>query len=101
MRQDNKSKSVVVLAAAAASLLMVNPSARGANYAWQVLSGGNASGSWATPTNWNPNLPGPTTAADTALFNAQDVSGVSTVTLDAAQTIGNITFGDTNPATLG
>lgn len=59
-----------------------------------------ASGTWGTPGNWT----GGTVAGGsgfTAYFNTLNISGTSTVSLGASQTIGNLIFGDTNTSSAG
>ncbi|HEY1684484.1 MAG TPA: autotransporter-associated beta strand repeat-containing protein [Tepidisphaeraceae bacterium] len=99
MQRRNKAKVLFAVAAVVCGMSGSN-AARAANYVWTPLSGGNASGSWATPTNWNPNLPaGGTTAADDADFSELNITANSTITLDAPQSIAVMTFGDTDPST--
>ena len=93
-------KSVVALSAAVAGTLLASQSAHAANYVWNALTAGNASGSWSTATNWTPNLPaGGTTTADAANLNTLNITANSTITLDAAQAISVINFGDTDTTT--
>jgi fibronectin-binding autotransporter adhesin len=100
MQRRMKSKVIAAVAAASGGLFTV--SAKGANYVWTALAAGNASGSWATATNWTPNLPaGGTTTADTVNLSTLDFTVPSIVTLDAAQSVSVITFGDTDPTTPG
>jgi fibronectin-binding autotransporter adhesin len=99
MQRKTNSKLVAAVAAVSSGLLLAG-SAKAVNYNWQVLTAGNASGSWATPTNWTPNLPaGGTTSADSVNFSLADITADSTVTLDNPQSIANIAFGDTNTST--
>ncbi len=69
-----------------------------ATLTWTNRVSGNASGSWATPTNWSGGTL-PTIALDTANFNALDLTANSIVTLDGNQTINTLNFSDANPAT--
>ena len=67
-------------------------------FTWTKLSGGNASGSWATQGNWSGGVL-PTSSSDTANFTTLNPSVDSTVTLDGNQTINTLLFSDTNTAT--
>lgn len=53
-------------------------------------------GSWASSANWN-NAVIADGANNTADFSTLDLTATTTVTLDGARTIGNLTFGDTTP----
>ncbi len=90
-------KSVVALSAAVGASLLMSGSTKAANYVWNALVAGNASGSWNVPGNFTP--AGTPTAADTVDFSQLDITLNSTVTLDAPQAASVITFGDANPAT--
>ncbi|MCP5532112.1 MAG: autotransporter-associated beta strand repeat-containing protein [Akkermansiaceae bacterium] len=54
-------------------------------------------GSWATGGNWSGNSIA-AGAGNTADFSTVDITANTTVTLDAARSIGTLVFGDTNPA---
>ena len=56
-----------------------------------------AGGTWATAGNWSGNVVA-TGSGSTADFSTLDITADTTVNLDAPQTIGNLTFGDTNTA---
>ena len=99
MRRETKSR-IIAAVAAVSSGFFATSGAKATNYVWEDITGGNASGSWATATNWNPNLPaGGTTAADSVDFSQLDITANSIITLDAPQSIAVMTFGDTNTAT--
>jgi len=73
---------------------------RAADGTWTLISSGNASGTWVdtTTANWS----GGTVASGsgfTADFSTLDITANSTITLGAARTIGNLTFGDTSTTT--
>lgn len=71
-----------------------------ATYEWNQLSGGDASGSWATEGAWNPT--GPAAGQDNvADFSKQDITAASTVTLDGDQSIGHLVFGDSDTGSAG
>jgi fibronectin-binding autotransporter adhesin len=96
MQRRTKTKVIAAVAAASGSLFSVN--AKAANYVWTAITAGNASGSWATATNWTPNLPGgATTTADTVNFSTLDITVPSTISLDGPKSVSVITFGDTDP----
>ncbi|MGC4004774.1 MAG: autotransporter-associated beta strand repeat-containing protein [Pirellulales bacterium] len=69
--------------------------ATAADSTWTLLTAGNASGGWTNTANWSGG-----TFADGADFTANfatlDLTADSTLTLDGARTIGNLTFGDTD-----
>lgn len=67
---------------------------KAADGTWTALSGGSASGAWTLPGNWSGSVVA-SGAGFTADFSTLDITATSTVTLDAAVTIGNLTFGDT------
>jgi autotransporter-associated beta strand protein len=98
MRQRNKAISAAVAAAFSSGILALGHSAMAQDVVWQGSSGaGNGSGSWNTATNWvGGAIPA---AAATADFSQEDITATSTVTLDANQTIGDVTFGDSNTTT--
>ncbi len=97
MRRRVNSK-LLAAAAAVSSGLFLGGSAKGVNYVWNAITAGNASGSWATATNWTPNLPaGGTTTADTFNMSALNITVPSTITLDGAKSVSVITFGDVDP----
>ena len=79
---------------------MAHPSAAlaASNFTWTPLSGGNASGSWATQANWSGGVL-PTTSIDTANLGLLNITADSTVTLDGSQTIKSLIFGDSAGAT--
>ncbi|HSP41955.1 MAG TPA: PKD domain-containing protein, partial [Luteolibacter sp.] len=62
-----------------------------ANGTWTKLSGG----SWATNGNWAGNIIA-AGAGNTADFSTRNPTADTTVTLDAARSIGTLIFGDTN-----
>lgn len=78
----------------ATSILLLAPAAFAVDGSWSNTAGG----SWNTDTNWTGGPPG--VIADgsgfTATFSALDIAADTTVTLDAARTIGNLIFGDTD-----
>jgi fibronectin-binding autotransporter adhesin len=77
----------------AAILMLGLPVARAATATWNVLNSGDASGSWATATNWNPNgVP----TSGTADFTTKNITVDSTITLDGNQNIDALSFGDTD-----
>ena len=106
-RRVQSAKRLLPVVSAVSAALAMSHSAQAVNYTWNVLNAGDASGSWATLTNWLPNLNVATGAADTALFNKLDISVDSVISLNSPQTLGtaggfpNYTafFGDTNTAT--
>lgn len=64
---------------------------------WTRLTAGNASGGWGVAGNWLNN----TIAAGqdiTANFSQLNITAASTVTLDAARTVGHLIFGDVVPS---
>lgn len=64
-------------------------------YVWTNYSAGVASGGWDITNNWSPNgLPG---TGDTADFTTLYITNASTISMDAAQTNGNLIFGDPSP----
>jgi fibronectin-binding autotransporter adhesin len=96
MRHDKNSRLMAAILATAGGLGFTSIS-RAVTYVWQPLNAGSISGSWATSTNWTPNLPATgASPADTADFSELNFTAPSVVTLDAEQTIGNITFGNQN-----
>ena len=65
------------------------------HYTWTNDSSGAASGGWDINNNWSPNgLPG---TGDTADFSTLFITNVSTISLDADQTNGDLIFGDPSP----
>jgi fibronectin-binding autotransporter adhesin len=85
--------SLAVSAFVAALFLLRGANAAAQSGTWTNNPGGNASGSWTNTGNWN----GGVIAAgqdNTADFSTLDLTADSTVTLDGARTIGNLTFGD-------
>jgi len=66
-------------------------------FTWTKISGGNASGSWATQGNWSGGTL-PTTTNDTVIFNTLDITANSTLTLDGNQSASNLNFSDANAA---
>lgn len=61
---------------------------------WTKLTGGDASGTWQTFSNWQAGaIAGG--RGGTANFNTLDITADSTVTLNAPVTIGNLIFADT------
>ncbi len=92
-----KTRSSRHLAGIASSLLFAPAAfAIDADGTWTNASGG----SWNTGTNWAAN-----SIADgagcTSDFITLDITANTTVTLDAARTIGNLVFGDTDTGTVG
>ena len=59
---------------------------------------GNASGSFNIAGNWNSGAGPVPSAAALADLSQQSLTTTSTVTLDANQTVGAMTFGNTNAA---
>jgi fibronectin-binding autotransporter adhesin len=98
MQLKSKAKLAAVAAAFSSGIFALNYSAMAQTDVWMANSAGDASGSWNSAANWSLGIPA---AVDLADFSQQDVSGTSTITLDATQTIGAITFGDTNTASPG
>jgi fibronectin-binding autotransporter adhesin len=76
--------------------LTVGANLYAASGTWTNLVSGSGAGSWGAPANWNNSV-----IADgvdsTADFSTLDITTTSTVTLDGARTIGNLSFGDTTP----
>jgi hypothetical protein len=60
---------------------------------WNKTSGG----SWTNNTNWNPQFP---TGADSTANFTGAITGASTITLDAPETVGTINFSNANTYTL-
>lgn len=81
-----------------AALVFLTATASAQNGTWTNLVNGSASGSWSAATNWNNNIIA-SGADSTADFSTLDLTNTSTVTLDGAQTIGNVLFGDTDTNT--
>lgn len=77
---------LAVLAAAIA------PAPAATVYVWKTTTGG----SWTTAANWNPT--GTITTDDTADFSTLNITADAAVTLDGAQTVGNLKFGDATTA---
>jgi len=92
-----RNKRTLALLAAPLLVALAAASAQ-AQSVWSANASGDASGSWATATNWNPaSVPnGNSVIAD---FSQQDITAASTVTLDGAQTVSALIFGDTDPST--
>jgi autotransporter-associated beta strand protein len=68
-----------------------------APFSWVNNVGGDASGSWAVPSNWSPTgIPG---AADSADFSQLDITVDSIIRLDAHQSVNALIFGDLDPST--
>jgi len=89
-----------------ASIVFTLALATGASHAasgnWTLLTSGNASGSWATATNWssNPTIPG--SAADDVIdFSQLNITATSTVTMDGSRTAGTLNFGDATTSSNG
>lgn len=78
------------------TLLAPFSAARAQNGTWTNLVSGDASGSWAAAANWNNSVIA-NGADSTADFSTLELTATSTVTLDGARTIGNLSFGDTTP----
>jgi autotransporter-associated beta strand protein len=77
--------------------LAATPFAKAAPFSWTNNVGGDASGSWAVPLNWNPTgIPG---AADSADFSQIDITVDAIITLDANQSISALLFGDLDRST--
>jgi autotransporter-associated beta strand protein len=64
--------------------------------AWNVLTSGDASGTWNTPANWNPSTV-PNGVSAIADFSTQDMTVDSTITLNLAATVNRLVFGDMDP----
>lgn len=64
---------------------------------WTNLVAGDASGSWNTTGNWNPNTV-PNGVGASALFNTLNLGANSTVSLATPVTAGALSFGDTTPS---
>ncbi len=60
---------------------------------WTKLVSGNASGSWGDAANWSGGIPNATNAV--ADFSTLNITVNSTVTNDAARTVGTLKFNDT------
>ena len=78
-----------------AAIALTQSAAPAATATWNQLTGGDASGSWASAANppWSTGaLPG---ASDTADFSTLNLTADSTVTLDGNQSINALIFGDT------
>lgn len=91
-------KRAVRLSILATLALAAAFSACAQNGTWTNLVSGNGSGSWAAATNWNSAVIA-AGADNTADFSTLDLAGGSTVTLDAAWTIGNLIVADATPTT--
>ena len=57
----------------------------------------SASGNWSAAANWSTNPKVPSGPGDTATFGVGTGSGLTMVTLDAAESVGEITFDNVNP----
>ena len=68
-------------------------SAQTTSGSWTLLNSGNASGSWATPANWQGGsvAGGVDALAD---FSTLNITVNPTVTLDGPRTVGTLRFGD-------
>ncbi|HEY7087549.1 MAG TPA: autotransporter-associated beta strand repeat-containing protein, partial [Tepidisphaeraceae bacterium] len=107
LRRRSQLRRLAPVVSAIGAGLSLAPLAQATNYTWLPLTAGNASGSWATVTNWSPNLATATTAADTVLFTS-DITVDSIISLNSPQLIGRnfpnfpdnaMIFGDANTAT--
>ena len=86
-----------VLAGSVGALLacaLAPSSASAATWTW--LSGGLASGTWSTASNWSGGVPNSIDAI--ADFSVLELTTNSTVTLTATATVGSLIFGDTTPS---
>jgi fibronectin-binding autotransporter adhesin len=98
MRQRNKAISAAVAAAFSSGILAMGHSAMAQTDVWTVNNSGNASGSFNVLGNWNSGAGPVPSAAALADLSQQSLTTTSTVTLDANQTVGAMTFGNTNAA---
>ena len=62
----------------------------------RLLSSGNATGMWGTTSNWNGGVPNAVDAV--ADFSTLQITGNSTITVDALVTTGTLLSGDTAPS---
>jgi hypothetical protein len=71
-------------------------------FIWTNNAGGNASGSWGVPANWNGGA-GPVAdgAGNVANFGTLNINTISTVTLDGDRTIGRLVFADVGDTVAG
>jgi hypothetical protein len=65
---------------------------------WTRLDGGISIGLWSDPTAWLNGIIADGDGA-TANFATPDIIGPSVISLDTSRTIGNLTFGDSDPST--
>src|SRR5580704_5278473 len=98
MRQKNKAISAAVAAAFSSGILALGHSAMAQTDVWTANTSGNASGSINIPANWNTGAGPVPSAAALADLSQQSLTTTSTVTLNANQTVGAMTFGNTNAA---
>jgi fibronectin-binding autotransporter adhesin len=98
MHRRNKAISAAVAAAFSSGILAIGHAAMAQTDVWTVNNAGNASGSFNTPGNWNSGAGPVPSAAALADLSQQSLTTTSTVTLDANQTVGAMTFGNTNAA---
>jgi autotransporter-associated beta strand protein len=98
MRQKNKAISAAVAAAFSSGILALGHSAMAQTDVWTANNSGNASGSFNVPANWNAGAGPVPSAAALADLSQQSLTTTSTVTLNASQTVGAMTFGNTNAA---
>ncbi|MGC3988280.1 MAG: autotransporter-associated beta strand repeat-containing protein [Chthoniobacteraceae bacterium] len=83
---------------AAPLLAALSAASASAQSVWSANASGDASGSWATAANWNPAAV-PNSNSAIADFSQQNITAASTVTLDGAQTVSALIFGDTDTTT--
>jgi autotransporter-associated beta strand protein len=88
----NPQASSVYSFAISAGYLTVTIAGNGTSVAGTWINTG--SGNWSTAANWSSNPKLPHAAGDSATFG--DATGLSTVTLNAAETVGTLTFDNAN-----
>jgi fibronectin-binding autotransporter adhesin len=95
MHSKSKAKLTAAVAAFTGSMFALNYSAHAQTDVWTGTSGvGNGSGSFALGSNWS--LTVAPSGNDLADLSQENLTTTSTVTLDGAQTVGAMNFGNTN-----
>lgn len=93
MKPMNLSSTLRLLRRGLLAALLAAPAAHAADGVWN----GSSDTLWSTPANWDSGIADDT--GFTADFNSLDPLTDQFVDLDSPRTIGNLIFGDTDPAT--
>ncbi|MGV3531762.1 MAG: beta strand repeat-containing protein, partial [Chthoniobacteraceae bacterium] len=83
-------------ASIAACLALAIPTSHAADGIWNSTT----TGLWSVPANWLDNAVADGIGAE-ASFDLLDLTSEATVRLDSSRTVGNMVFGDLDPATAG